>query len=400
MKILTLVDYYSPGYRAGGPIKTIENMVERLGAEHEFRIVTRDRDIGSSKCYEDVLIDDWNQVGNALVYYASPQSLSWYGLRSILNGTDNDILYLNSFFSFAFTTLPLLLRLFHRINRSPTIIAPRGEFSPGALTIKRARKKLYVKLVRALRLYGDCHWQASSEREEIDIRNAIGKTANGRIFIAPDLLPRSPGGRTEPKQAYAASRKQDTLRLVFLSRVSPMKNLSFLLAVLRSAKSAIHLTIYGPAEDASYWAECQASIRVLPSSVRVEYRGHVFPHEVHSAFSEHDVFFFPTLGENFGHVIFEALAAGTCVVLSDQTPWKSDSKGAVEIIPLADREGWINSVERWASFSRDELAARRNAALEYARTYVEESSAVQQNRNMLIDVMSEKNLVTEKSQKR
>jgi glycosyltransferase involved in cell wall biosynthesis len=34
------------------------------------------------------------------------------------------------------------------------------------------------------------------------------------------------------------------------------------------------------------------------------------------------IFALPTTGENFGHAIFEALAAGRPVLISDQTPWR------------------------------------------------------------------------------
>ena len=44
--ILSSVGYYLPGYKAGGPIRTLANMVDRLGDEFQFKIVTLDRDFG------------------------------------------------------------------------------------------------------------------------------------------------------------------------------------------------------------------------------------------------------------------------------------------------------------------------------------------------------------------
>ena len=43
--------------------------------------------------------------------------------------------------------------------------------------------------------------------------------------------------------------------------------------------------------------------------------------KVIETFSKYDVFLFPTKGENYGHVIFEALAGGCIPIISDQTPW-------------------------------------------------------------------------------
>ena len=38
-------------------------------------------------------------------------------------------------------------------------------------------------------------------------------------------------------------------------------------------------------------------------------------------FSKYDAFIFPTLSENYGHVIVESLIVGTPVIISNNTPW-------------------------------------------------------------------------------
>ena len=47
MKILLVTDHYLPGYRAGGPLRTIAGLIERFADEHEFFVLTRDRDFGA-----------------------------------------------------------------------------------------------------------------------------------------------------------------------------------------------------------------------------------------------------------------------------------------------------------------------------------------------------------------
>lgn len=55
--------------------------------------------------------------------------------------------------------------------------------------------------------------------------------------------------------------------------------------------------------------------------------------------SEHDLLLMPTLGENFGHVIPEALISGCPVLISDRTPWRElESKKAGWDIPLSRLE--------------------------------------------------------------
>ena len=53
----------------------------------------------------------------------------------------------------------------------------------------------------------------------------------------------------------------------------------------------------------------------------MEYKGSISHDEVHDTFKRYDAFLFPTLSENFGHVIAEALMVGCPVIISDQTPW-------------------------------------------------------------------------------
>src|SRR5690606_23072653 len=61
--ILTFVHYYLPGYKSGGPVRTIANMVEHLSDQLDFWIVTSDRDALDSDPYPNVTIDAWNAVG-------------------------------------------------------------------------------------------------------------------------------------------------------------------------------------------------------------------------------------------------------------------------------------------------------------------------------------------------
>jgi hypothetical protein len=144
--ILCLLSEYLPGFKSGGPIKTISNLVNQLGDEFEFRIICRDRDLGDSFSYSGVIMDNWNKVGKAKVFYASSKTISFFGIIKILRKTKYDILYLNSFFNFYFTILPLFLRYFFVVTKKPCAIAPRGELAKNAIELKK-KKKIFVFMV-------------------------------------------------------------------------------------------------------------------------------------------------------------------------------------------------------------------------------------------------------------
>lgn len=381
--ILLFTDYYLPGYRAGGPVRTIANMVENLGDDFKFLIITRDRDLNEDKPYQDCKINQWNSVGKASVFYLSPDQLRLRNIASLMRDTAYDVLYFNSFFSPRFTCFPLLIRRFGIAWGKPIILAPRGEFGKGALRIKPVRKSVYIWATKLLHICDNMTWQASSPYEAMDITRIVGRSAT-KIRVAPDLLPRL-SGKANHSANRASSRTEGELRVIFLSRISPIKNLEFLLDVLQKVTSPLALNIYGPIEDQAYWHKCQQLMARLGNNVSVTYRGPIKPESVSAIFSAHDVFVFPTQGENFGHVIYEALSAGTSVIVSDKTPWLADKSGALEILPLPDKASWIQTIESWADFSPSDYFKQRVAAYSYSKKYLEDSDALEANRKLFED---------------
>jgi glycosyltransferase involved in cell wall biosynthesis len=315
ISVLALTSYYLPSYKAGGPIKTVKNMIEQLGG-CRFSVVTRDRDLGDERPFSSLKINSWEALEKASVIYLSPENLSLQKMASLINASEFEVLYLNSFFDSAFSIKPLLARRLGLIRQCPVVLAPRGEFSTGALALKPLKKKLFIEISKLLGLHRGVVWQASSELEEQDIVSALGVRLSS-ICLAKDLPPRSSIGI--PGKNISAT---DTCRLIFLSRISPMKNLDFALQVLAKVRASLVFNIYGPIEDEGYWKSCLSLIEKLPANISVNYCGSVTPDQVADVFSGHDLFLFPTRGENYGHVIAESLSVGTPVLLSDQTPWQ------------------------------------------------------------------------------
>lgn len=374
--ILCFVAYYLPGYRSGGPVRTIANFVDHLGDEFDIRIVTRDRDALDTGPYPGVEVDAWNTVGKARVFYASEQTITLRGVARLLRETPHELLYLNSFFAIGFTTLPLLVRRLGMAPQKPCVIAPRGEFSQGAITLKAWKKRPYVWCSQLVGLYRGLLWQASSAFESQDITREFGIKSEA-IRVAPDLPPSLP-----PSDEVHGQREPGPLRLIFLSRITPKKNLDFLLAVLQRVSRPVSLAIVGPLREPGYWRKCQQIIQAIKPPVTVEYQGEITPLQVPEAFAGHDLFVLPTRGENYGHVILESLMAGTPVLISDQTPWQDSGDGALRTLALDSLDPWIEFIEQWAALSESDLRARRSLATRYSRNYLSTSGVVEQNRQL------------------
>lgn len=375
--VLTFVGYYLPGYKAGGPIQSIANLVAHLGDEFDFRIVTRDRDAGDNEPYPGIDAAQWLTVGKAQVCYQSPPDRTLSVIARLIGETPHDVVYLNSFFDRSSSILPLLARKLGLVPRRPVILAPRGEFSSGALGFESIKKRAFMAATRAVGLHRDVLWHASSEHEAADIRTVFGSAAS--IHVASDLP------RAVPERPIHTPRTADQpLRVLFLSRISPMKNLTFALDVLERVEAPVVLSIIGPINnETAYWAECQTRIAKLPSHITVSYDGVVPAMEVPAAMAKNDLFFLPTLGENFGHVIIEALGAGTPALISDQTPWRDlDRAGCGWVEPLGDPQVFADHIDALFRERPDVVAARRVAASDYARRFAADSGVVEDNRRL------------------
>lgn len=387
-RILVFVDYFLPGYRAGGPIRTIANMIAHLGSAFSFKVVTRDRDLGDGVPYPSVQLNQWNTVGNAEVFYASPATARLMGVVRLLRQTPHDLIYLNSFFSWRSAGMPLLLHRLGIVPRKPIVLAPRGEFSLGALALKSRKKRLYIRVTAWLGMYRNVCWQASSDHEADDIRRTLGRVV-GKVIVAPNLLPPLVPVSTNDPDGLAVSEPLScaSLRLVFLSRISPKKNLAFLLQLLAEVKVPVSLAIYGPPEDQVYWKQCESLMAGLPSHVSACHAGILSPEQVQAALAQNDLFVFPTLGENFGHVIFEALKAGVPVLLSDQTPWQTTQDGAVQTLPLVDTAPWCAAIQAYAGLPEAQRQQRRQAAGRMAKDMMNNVDRLEANRQLFQEAL-------------
>jgi len=381
IRILVFNQYYLPGYKSGGPIRTIENMVKYLSDHFDFFIFTSDRDALDIKSYHGVCVDKWNSVGDARVYYASPKMRGVKGIRKILKDNKYDILYLNSFFNPTFTITPLLLIFLRIVSVKNIIVAPRGEFSKGALLLKSWKKKIFIYLSKICGLYSEVLWQASSDFEKKDIISIFPKAF---VHVASNLPCLS---NIKIKDSIS---KID-FKVLFLSRISPMKNLDYALKVFQKVKSDVIFYIYGPIRDEKYWSLCQNLFSELPDNVKVFYCDTVDHDQVQSIMAQHDLFFLPTLGENFGHVIAEALSVGTPVLIANTTPWRNlESDQLGWDLPLADPELFAAKIDFYAKCSLDERQRWRDHIQEAAKVRLLTPELLDANRQLFLQALNNK----------
>jgi len=320
--IIIFTGHYLPGYRSGGILRNVLNTVNNLVTYYDFRIITRDRDLGDQKKYEEVPIGNWTPVGNALVYYLPEGEVTIKNLHKILRETNYDIVFLTSFFD-PLSVKILLIRLFNRKIFRRVIVGPFGEFAWASFSQKLIKKILFVVLARLIGLYRGVIWRVSSDFEAKDLIKFMAPSFNS-IIVTGDLpIDEEPPSQQNTIEVVSSVNSAGNFRVIFLSRISTEKNLDIALNILMNVRSSIVFDIYGPIENCSYWLKCQKIIESMPAHIVVQYHGVVIPGKILKTFSTYDLFLFPTGGEAYGNVIAESLLAGTPVLISQNTPWRN-----------------------------------------------------------------------------
>lgn len=370
------MEWFLPGEHAGGPVWTVRGLITHLGSMFDFAVVCRDRDVGSTHPYESIPADRWVEIDGQRRFYLSARSERSLGLLGVLRSTNHDVLFINTLFSVAFCLIPLLARRAGVLPRRRVLLAPRGQLDPGALVFSRRRKRLFLAFLKVTAALRDIEWAASTAGEAAQIRSVAGPDAV--VHVMPNL--RVADGAATPDEPHEAG----VLRICFLSRISPKKNLLEALRVLERVRASVQFDIFGPKEDMTYWRACERAIAALPPNVPARWMGVVAHDEVPKVLSRYDLFVLPTLGENFGHAVVEALAAGCPVLVSDRTPWRGlGEHGAGWDLPLGDAAHWAAAIDQLAAETAPVRRARRESARRFGALIGQSPDAIQANDQVL-----------------
>lgn len=195
----------------------------------------------------------------------------------------------------------------------PLVVSPRGMLSPGALQFSRLKKHVMWKVWQGQAYSKAAVWHATSGQEAEEIR-AFGIKAP--IAIIPNGI-----DLTETMASHDPQKAQRTV--LFLSRLHPKKGLPALLdswSRLSQDRPDWQLVVAGP-DEGGHRAALEAMVRdkQIPRAI---FSGPVYGQEKNALLSEADLFVLPTLSENFGIAVAEALGAGVPAIVTTGAPWR------------------------------------------------------------------------------
>src|SRR5436189_2244523 len=378
-------DSYLPGHRGGGGMWAVRNVAARFSERYDIFIVTRDCDgkIDSTP-YVKIPRNRWTERPEATVYYASPSDLNSKTFARLTEEIGPHAIYLNSVFSKVCTRLLFAQRRL-RNRQIPLLIAPCGELAAAAIHLKYFRKRMFLFFAQAFGLFRFATWKAASIEESNDIKRVI--SVDVKISVAPELTPRDilPGFTTDEKPTTVP----ESVRLSYLSRVTRIKNLHYLLELLNVIDAvSIRLEVIGPADDDRYLEKCRQIADSLPSNIDVDFIGGVDHESALARVKESHFMVLPTSSENFGYAIIESMAAGCPVVLSDRVAWSDVTENnAGWRIPLEDREAWLKQLAECVSMGHEEYLRFSSSARNFAVKYLLVDGPMTENQLMFDSVL-------------
>jgi glycosyltransferase involved in cell wall biosynthesis len=369
-KVLIFIDWFYPAFKAGGPIKSVMNIIKTLANEIDFNVITSNRDADGTIL--SISTNKWLQNESYSICYLDSE----LGILEFLKNEnlEYDAVYFNSIFSFKFTILPLYYLKKSKIKK---IVAPRGMLGKGALGIKPIKKKIFLGVSKAL-LFRGITWHTSTLKESQEVKEVFGKKAN--TYVAQNIS--TPAVKRTISKEFKIPKE---LKLIFISRISTKKNLYFLLELLKLMEdlSGLTLDIYGPIEDQEYWTKCYA---LVEKDKRVQYKGVITPIEINSVLGNYHFFVLPTLHENYGHSIVEALNCGLPVMLSQQTPWRNLKAENIGFdISLSNKSAWMEALRAAYFMGGAEYETMTEACYQYATTHFLSENIIAQNKKLFLN---------------
>ena len=363
-KMLICIDWFDPAYKAGGPIRSVLNVIKYALKDYDVFLLTSDHDLDEEEPLKNINSDTWIEHNSgARICYLSRGNLNFKHVFTRIKEIDPQIMYLNSQFSKPFTIFPLIVnRFFKRIDK--VVLAPRGMLKDRALSQKRLKKSVYNNLMRRTLLTSNVVFQSTDDSEHEEIiqrmklsRQQVVKAGNVPIHIVDKNFERT---------------KMPICRFILVSRLVPHKNIDFLLSSLMTIRRPLTLTLVGAFSSEKYQSKCQGIIDQLPGHITVEQKGAQSPGKIPDLLEENQIFILPTKGENFGHSIFEAFAHGLPVIIGRNVPWTDIERKSVGwLIDETNVDQMTECIEASMEMGEQEYLEMSKNALQYAKSYFE-----------------------------
>jgi glycosyltransferase involved in cell wall biosynthesis len=335
VRVLHLIPAYPPADFPTGPPQQLHRVAREMRAGGvDIRVVTTN---GNGLGTLDLRSGRWIEHDGVPVFYGrrvpGTADVSWDTWRAIVREAGTaDLIHVTYIFSW----INLAAAAASRRQKVPVVVSPRGSLDPDALGFSSRKKGWYFRFGGSRALEEAAGFHVTSETERGHVSSLFPRA---RIAVIPN-------GVTVPSDedlAQWTSAPAAAPTVLFLGRIHPIKNVMTLVRAWASVArrfSDAKLVLAGP-DDHGHRADVERMIAALGVGGSVRVAGFVGGEELRRLLATSVGLVLPSVSENFGNVVAEALAHRIPVIASTGTPWGG----------LRDRDcGW------WVQPTVDELA--------------------------------------------
>lgn len=316
MRICHFLLYGTLDPKYGGPTYSVPIQcigTQREGADMSFVVYE------SSKPFENRLIDE----GVKMIHIPDPRSKLEHSFASNLKKYLNSCKDLPDILHFHGVWMPAnnYIANFGRKHKIPYVINPRGDTELARINynkFKKVKKKIAWKLY-AKRIVDNAACIIATSKQEHDSIRYLGSKVpiaiipNGIDLTAfPDNIKHSHGSKKT---------------LLFLSRVNPIKGIEYLIDAWKllpdNLRKDWELHIAGNSDPKEYVATLDEKVKQLNLQDSIKFIGPINGEEKMRKYQDANLFVLPTLNENFGNVVAEALMCECPVITTTNAPWSS-----------------------------------------------------------------------------
>ena len=303
---------------SGGPSRSIVQLTDALAKKEELSVTLFSQKLQGEK----VMHSKESKVNNIVFKTNSRLSIKFsivpfYRFYKLVKKNKPSIIHSHGIW----TMLNHWTVFLARRNKIPYIVHTRGMLMPQALNFKTIKKNIAMMLFQRSDLKFADILIATSNAERDSLRD-LG-------FLQPIAVIPNGIDLNHFKNTYnsRSDLKKDSQRTVlFLSRIHPIKGiLNLIKAWANISTDGWRLKIAGP-DEVGHLKDILLLIEELNISHSVEYIGEIIENDKSRVFKEADLFILPTLSENFGIVVLEAMLHGIPVITTKAAPWSDLEK--------------------------------------------------------------------------
>jgi glycosyltransferase involved in cell wall biosynthesis len=318
MKLLFVLPAYEPAWAFGGIVRCMSDLCRGLAARgHRVVVYTINAD-GTGHSLPYVPADPVDQGGVQVYYFRSMfRRGSVFHSRELVAFLERTVeTYDLVYCSATWQWLGVRTARVCQKHGVLLVIGPHGSFDDLRMRHHGMRKQLFWKTFLRQEVESAAAIHFVSDYEKKQSTKWVGCRPSFVVPNAVDLKQFRPIGPARATFRGRYGLNADRSLAITVARPDPIKRINLLIEAL-SQESRVDLVIVGPMDGpvASSW---HSLARQLGVAERVRWLGLLAGDDLVEAYSAADVFVLPSLDENFGLVVVEALACETPVIVTPE----------------------------------------------------------------------------------